>query len=223
PTAAMTAPLAYRLHQVSKRHSASFALRVEQLDIAAGTVLCLLGPTGAGERTLLRLLSDMEPPASGGITFEGRRLAGPLTPLSVRRRITMVHQQPLLLTGTVRFNVEYGLRVRGVGRSPANVEAVLERLGLAKLAGQSGHTLSGGQGQLVALARGLVLDPAVLLLDEPTGHLDPARVAVVEEAVLQAQGQRKMTVVWATHNLFQARRVSHDVGLLLNGSLVEVA
>ena len=63
----------------------------------------------------------------------------------------------------------------------------------------------------------------MLLLDEPTGHLDPARVALMEKTILEAQGKRKMTVVWATHNLFQARRVSHKVGLFLNGSLVEVA
>jgi tungstate transport system ATP-binding protein len=214
---------AYRLQQVSKKHSESFALRVEQLDIAAGEVLCLLGPTGAGKSTLLRLLSGIEPPTSGCILFEGRRLEGPGTPLSVLRRIVMVHQQPLLLAGTVRFNVEYGLRLRGVDRGSAKVDEILQRLGLATLAGQSARTLSGGQVQLVALARALVLEADALLLDEPTGHLDPARVALLEETILETQGRRKMTVVWATHNLFQARRVSHRVGLLLNGSLVEAA
>lgn len=214
---------AYRLHHVSKRHSASFILRVEQLDIAAGEVFCLLGPTGAGKTTLLRLLSGIEPPTSGTITFEDCPLEGLMTPLSTLRQIVMVHQQPLLLTGTVRFNVEYGLRLRRVGASSSPVEAILERLGLAKLANQSARTLSGGQIQLVALARALVLESNVLLLDEPTGHLDPAHVAVVEEAVLEAQGQRGMTVVWTTYNLFQARRVGHQIGLFLNGSLVEVA
>ena len=103
------------------------------------------------------------------------------------------------------------------------VEEFLERLGLARFAGQSARTLSGGQIQLLALARALVLAPDVLLLDEPTGSLDPARVAMVEEAILNAQRRRTMTVVWATHNLFQARRVGHEVALLLNGSLVEVS
>jgi tungstate transport system ATP-binding protein len=214
---------AYCLQQVSKRHSESFVLRVDQLDIAAGEVFCLPGPTGAGKSTLLRLLSGIEPPTSGSVIFDGRPLEGPMTPLSALRRIVMVHQQPLLLTGTVRFNVEYGLRLRGLRASSCKVEEVLEHLGLAKLAGQSARTLSGGQVQLVALARALVLEPDVLLLDEPTGHLDPARVALMEETILEAQGRRKMTVVWATHNLFQARRVGNKVGLLLNGSLIEVA
>jgi tungstate transport system ATP-binding protein len=214
---------AYRLQQVRKKHSESFALQVEQLDITAGEVFCLLGPTGAGKSTMLRLLSGIEPPTSGDITFKDHRLEGPMTPLPVLRQIAMVHQQPLLLTGTVRFNVEYGLRVRGVSPRCSKVEEVLKRLGLAKLAGQSARTLSGGQVQLVALARALVLESDVLLLDEPTAHLDPARVAVVEETIREAQGRRQMTVVWATHNLFQARRVGHQVGLFLNGSLVEVA
>jgi tungstate transport system ATP-binding protein len=214
---------AYCLQQVSKRHSESFVLRVEQLDIPAGEIFCLLGPTGAGKSTLLRVLSSIEPPTSGSVIFDGRPMEGPMTPLSVLRRIVMVHQQPLLLTGTVRFNVEYGLRLRGLDTNSCKVEEVLERLGLAKLAVQSARTLSGGQVQLVALARALVLEPDMLLLDEPTGHLDPARVALMEKTILDAQGRRKMTVVWATHNLFQARRVSHKVGLFLNGSLVEVA
>jgi tungstate transport system ATP-binding protein len=214
---------AYRLQQVSKRHSESFTLRVEHLDIAAAEVFCVLGPTGAGKSTLLRLLSGIELVTSGSINFEDRPLEGSITPLSVLRQIAMVHQQPFLLTGTVRFNVEYGLRLRGVRSSSSKVEETLQRLGLEKLAGQSARTLSGGQTQLVALARALVLESAVLLLDEPTGDLDPARVAMIEETILDAQAQRNMTVVWATHNLFQARRVGHRVGLFLNGSLVEAA
>jgi tungstate transport system ATP-binding protein len=83
--------------------------------------------------------------------------------------------------------------------------------------------LSGGQTQLVALARALAVEPDVLLLDEPTAHLDPARVALVEEAVGDFQRRGQATVVWATHNLFQARRVAHRVTLLLDGRVVEVA
>jgi tungstate transport system ATP-binding protein len=213
---------AYRLQNVFKQHGDSFALRVAELNVTAGEVFCLLGPTGAGKTTLLRLLSGLESPTSGTINFEDRPLYGPGAPLTVLRRIAMVHQRPLLLSGTVRYNVEYGLRVRA-GSSRSKVEAILDGLGLAKLAGQSARTLSGGQVQLVALARALVVEPDVLLLDEPTANLDPARVALVEEAVLDVQRHRKMTMVWATHNLFQARRVGHQVSLLLNGSLIEVA
>ena len=121
----------------------------------------------------------------------------------------------------MRLNVEYPLRLRGQSERADKVDAVLDRLGLSQLASQSARTLSEGQTQLVALARALVIEPEVLLLDEPTAHLDPAHVAVVEETIRQIRQERRMTVVWATHNLFQARRVASRTALLLNGQLVE--
>jgi tungstate transport system ATP-binding protein len=182
-----------------------------------------VGPTGAGKSTLLRLLAGLEPPTSGVLRFGDHRLDGQALPLAVQRRTTMLFQRPLLLAGTVQANVEYGLRLRGVGRPSARAQDVLGRLGLTDLARQHSHTLSGGQTQLVALARALAVEPDVLLLDEPTAHLDPARVALVEEVLGAYPRQRKATLVWATHHLFQARRVAHRVALLLEGRLVEVA
>ena len=143
-------------------------------------------------------------------------------PLPLRRRITLVHQRSLLLTGSVTANIEYGLRVRGVRDRRNRVEAVLRLLKLERLAAQPARTLSGGETHLVAMARALVVEPDVLLLDEPTAHLDPAHVALAEDAVRQEQRRRSMTVVWATHNLFQARRAADRVGLLLGGELVEL-
>jgi tungstate transport system ATP-binding protein len=100
---------------------------------------------------------------------------------------------------------------------------VLERVHLAHLADRPSHAVSGGEAQLVALARALAFEPEVLLLDEPTNNLDPARVALVEEVVMRDHSARGTTVVWATHNHFQARRVGDRVALLLDGRLVEAA
>ena len=121
------------------------------------------------------------------------------------------------------MNVEYGLKIRRVKHRYERVLPTLQRLGLDTLATQWAHTLSGGQMQLVALARALVTRPDVLLLDEPTANLDPARVGLVEEVISEAQADHGMTVLWATHNLFQVRRVASRIGLLWNGQLIEVS
>lgn len=218
----MTA-LIYQLENVEKRYGESFALAVERLDVPAGETLCLLGPTGSGKSTLLRLLSGLEPPTRGEIVFEGRPLDATALPLAIQRRITMVHQRPLLLNRTVRANVEYPLRLRRWVNHSQAVAQVLERLRLTRLSLQSARTLSGGQTQLVALARALVIRPDVLLLDEPTANLDPAHVELIEEVVSDARRQHGLTVVWATHNLFQTRRVADRAALLLDGRIVEVA
>ena len=216
----MTDDSLFRLGDVQTRRG-SFTLHIRKLDVRGGEVLGLLGPTGAGKSTLLRLLAGLVKADHGELYFESQPFASHDLALSARQRMTLVHQIPLLLAGTVRFNIEYGLRLRGQRERADKVDAILDRLGLSKFALQSALTLSGGQTQLVALARALVIEPDVLLLDEPTAHLDPAHVALVEETIRQVQQERRMTVVWATHNLFQARRIASRTALLLNGQLVE--
>jgi tungstate transport system ATP-binding protein len=211
-----------RLRGVTHLYGSACVLRVSELDIFAGEIVCVLGPTGAGKSTLLRLLSDLEPPSSGEILVFGQREQCRTPQLAQLRRVTMVFQHPLLLTGSVRYNVEYGLRLRGQANSRHVGEMMLERLGLLSLASRSVHTLSGGQRQLAALARALVVEPMIPLLDEPTANLDPASVALVESVIAGENQTRGMTVIWATHHLFQARRVAHRTGLILNGELVEM-
>lgn len=179
----MTAAALYRLQGVTQTYGPAFTREVDALDIFRGESLCLLGPTGANKSTLLRLLAGLEPPSKGAVEFEGKRLHPPDMPLSLRRQITMVHQRPVLLTGSVAANVEYGLHIRGVPQRTQKVVEVLKRLRLERVATQPAKTLPGGETQLVALARALVVEPDVLLLDELTANLDPAHVALVEEVV----------------------------------------
>ena len=219
----MTDESLYRLHNLQKSYGSNFTLHVQQLDVRRGEVLGLLGPTGAGKSTLLLLLGGLENPTGGEIRFDDSPFVSTDLPLPTRRRITLVHQRPVLLSGSVWLNVEYGLRLRGSRDRSRKVKGVLDRLGLTKIASQSSQTLSGGQTQLVALARALVIEPEVLLLDEPTAQLDPAHVTLVEETIRQVQQDRRMTIIWATHHLFQARRVAVRTALLLNGQLVEAA
>lgn len=214
----------FQVQQLQKHYNDTFALKIPDLQIPPGKIFCLLGPTGAGKSTLLRLLAAMESVTDGEVLFNAKRHAPDQISLETQRRMAMVFQRPHLLTGTVRSNIEYPLRLRGWKQSDvANVNEIIERLGLTKLASQSAHTLSGGQTQLVGLARALVFEPEVLLLDEPTSNLDPAHVALVEDVIVEDHQKRGTTIIWATHNLFQTRRVAANVGLLLNGQLVEIS
>lgn len=196
-------------------------LDIAQLEVRRGEILAIIGPSGAGKSTLLRLLNFLEPPTAGTIRFEGRPINGRV-PLDVRRQITTVFQRPALLRASVRANVSYGLRLRGL-QDDAEVDALLHRLGLADLATSPAHTLSGGEMQRVALARALAIRPRVLLLDEPTANLDPYNAALIEQVIREANSAEGTTVVLVTHDLFQARRLAHRSGLLLGGRLIELA
>lgn len=211
---------AYHLREVCRRRGDAFRLCVGTLSIPLGGVLSLLGPTGSGKTTLLRLLTGLDRCDSGRIEYLGASL-GSHSPPAVLQQIVLVPQKPLMLRGSVRWNLGYGLRARGAAAGD-RVEAIAQQLGLTQLLGRDARTLSGGQTQLVALGRALVVGPQVLLLDEPTANLDPAYVATVERAVAEMRDQQT-TVVWSTHNLFQAKRVSQRTALLLDGELIEEA
>ena len=218
----MSAPL-YQLAQVTKQYQQRTILQIAQLTIQPGETLALVGPSGAGKSTLLRLLNFLETPSSGTLYFQGVPFAtGQPMALAQRRMVTTVFQRPLLLNRTVRANVEFGLQLRN-RRSQAAVDRALETVGLCALANQPAQTLSGGEAQRVALARAIVIEPRVLLLDEPTANLDPYNVKLIEETVQRLNREQGCTVVLVTHNLFQARRLADRAALLLEGQLVEVA
>lgn len=219
----MTDPV-YRLRDVIKEYEGREVLRIEALDIAAGEIFAVVGPSGAGKSTLLRLLNFLELPSSGAIRFgdyttNGRGDA----PLDLRRQVTTVFQRPVLLNQSVYDNVAYGLWVRGQARDRQKIEAALARVGLDRVAGQRARTLSGGEAQRVALARAIVIEPSVLLLDEPTANLDPYNVGLIEEITRELNRRQQTTVVLVTHNVFQAKRLAHRIGLFLDGGVIEVA
>lgn len=214
--------LAYQLEGVAKRYGTRDVLAIDDLGIRRGDILAMVGPSGAGKSTLLRLLNFIETPSAGCIRFGDACLEPDrAVPLQVRRRVTTVFQRPILLKRDVWSNVAYGLRLRGHRDFEDRVRAALDRVGLSHLARQKAFTLSGGEAQRVALARAIVLQPDVLLLDEPTANLDPYNVSLIEDIVRSLNDEAGTTVVLVTHNVFQARRLAHRVGLLLNGSLIE--
>jgi tungstate transport system ATP-binding protein len=214
----------YHLRDISKAYNDRTVLQVDRLEVRQGEVFALVGPSGAGKSTLLRLLNFLERPTSGSIRFLNTEF-GPdrSMPLKLRRRVTTVFQRPVLLNRSVWSNVTYGLRLRGQRNSAHQVELALEQVGLSDLMRQQARTLSGGEAQRVALARAMVLQPDVLLLDEPTANLDPYNVGLIEDIVQTLNREQGTTLVLVTHNVFQAKRLAHRVGLLLEGQIVEIS
>lgn len=214
----------YQLRDVAKAYDGRRVLHVERLDIHRGEIFALVGPSGAGKSTLLRLLNFLEPPTSGSIRFLGTEFSSdqPMS-LALRRRVTTVFQRPILLNRSVWANADFGLQLRGQRNASRRVEMALEQVGLRDLARQQARTLSGGEAQRVALARAMVMQPDVLLLDEPTANLDPYNVGLIEDIVRALNQERGTTLVLVTHNVFQAKRLAHRVALLLEGRIVEIA
>ena len=217
----VTAPL-YRLADLKKIYKDRTVLDVQELEIQRGEVLGLVGPSGAGKSTLLRLLAFLESPSIGQLYFHDRLCNGGWPQLTERRKVTMLFQDPHLLRRTVYDNVEYGLKLRGNKNGNHLVNDMIRQLGLSELSAAQARTLSGGEAQRVALARSLVLQPQVLLLDEPTSNLDPFNINLIEEMISRVNREQGMTIVIVTHNIFQARRLADRVGLLMGGKLVEV-
>ena len=211
----------FQIEGLTKVYGSREVLRVDNLEVKGGEILGIMGPSGSGKSTLLRLLNFLESPTKGTIRFLGKAIQGNDGPtLDLRRKITMVFQRPVLLSGTVRENVAYGLRLR---KEPdGHVEEILRWVGLEGLASAPARTLSGGERQRVALARAMVIGPEVLLLDEPTANLDPYNVSLMEETIASIKEQRGTTIVLVTHNVFQARRLSDRVACILGGRIIEV-
>ena len=215
-------PPIYRLIDLQQTYNGRRVLDIDRLAIGRGEVLALVGPSGAGKSTLLRLLNFLERPSGGTLAFDGEIVIDK-PPLEQQRRVTTVFQRPALLHRSVAANIAYGLRLRGRKLPDDELAVWLDRLGLAHLARQSAPKLSAGEAQRVALARALVLRPDVLLLDEPSANLDPYNIGLIERLVAEAHTETGMTVVWVTHDIFQARRVASKVAFLLGGRLVELA
>jgi tungstate transport system ATP-binding protein len=214
----------FTVEQVSHRRQGHPVLDQVSHAFAAGLIHAIIGPNGAGKTSLLRLLGLLEKPDKGRIYFRDQDTTS-LWPqcLSLRRRLGFLHQNPLLFQGTVVDNLFVGLKYRGVSRRECRqrIEDVLTTYGLNSLARRSAAQLSGGESQKVALARIMVFDPQVLLLDEPTVNLDPHNAFEFEQIIADIHGQQGKTVILVTHYLGQAERLSQQLIFLHRGRPVE--
>jgi len=177
------------------------ALRNVDIDVHSGEFVCLLGPSGCGKSTLLYALAGLVKPSGGHISLDGRHVKGP-GPDRV-----LVFQEPALFPWlSVRQNLVFVLRAKGLGRAEAEARAreFIGRVGLTGFEDALPHQLSGGMSMRVALARALVLDPSVLLMDEPFGALDAQTRSHMHELLQSIWMRDRKTVVFVTHNIREA-------------------
>lgn len=192
------------------------------LKVASGELLCILGPSGCGKTTTLRMIAGFIQPDSGRVLIDGQDM----TDVGAQNRPTaMVFQSYALWPHmTVLRNVTFGLRARGMTKSAANERALqaLTVVGLDRHATRLPGGLSGGEQQRVALARAMVLDPTLLLMDEPLSNLDAQLRLRVREELLELQQRTGVTMIFVTHDQDEALSIAHRVAVMNEGRLDQV-
>jgi putative ABC transport system ATP-binding protein len=206
--------VSYRFEGVTVRAGGNEILKAITLDLPGTGLTCLAGPSGSGKSTLLRLCNRLEVPTSGRLLLDGTDVAD-LDVLALRRRAGMVFQRPVTFAGTVADNLRVADAAAGAGR----LGHVLAQVGLAVGLDRRADDLSGGEAQRLCIARALLTDPAILLMDEATSSLDVDARLVVEELArrLVAGG---LTVLWVTHDLDQAERLADRLVIVVGGRVV---
>ncbi len=213
-------PMSLQVENVQKSYRGVKAVQSVSFTFEGGRIFVLIGSNGAGKTTLLRIVAGLEKPDVGSVLFNGQGL-----PDSEMRRIsTLVFQRTAMFSRSVFDNLAYGLRIRGVSEPEIKqkVTETLSAVGLKNFEKRRAKKVSGGEQQRISLARALLLNPRILLLDEPTANLDPNSTQIIEKAVSSRRGGDSI-ILMATHNLGQAKRLADVVIHMHEGKIVEAA
>jgi tungstate transport system ATP-binding protein len=207
--------------QVFRSYNGNPILRDCSFAFASGRTYVLQGPNGSGKSTLFRALALLEQPDSGRVAYRdgGQILAADL---ELRRRITLVLPRTGIFNTTVVNNVAYGLKIRGLSRAEieARVHNALVAVGLDHKKWQRAAELSSGETKRLGIARAMVFNPEVFLLDEPTANIDPANTAIIEDIILKLKQERQTTILMITHDPAQAERLSDDLLFMQDGKII---
>ena len=209
--------------QLEKYYGSYHALRGIDLEIKAGEFFSLLGPSGCGKTTLLRTIAGLERPDSGRLVIDGQDMRR--VPAN-RRPTNMVFQSYAIFPHmTVAENVAYGLRRRRLPKAERAelVDAALAKVGLSGFGARAAHALSGGQRQRVALARAVILEPKVLLLDEPLSALDRQLREDMQSELRTLQRRLGITFVLVTHDQEEALTMSDRVAVMFDGQIAQLS
>ncbi|PKM51937.1 MAG: ABC transporter [Firmicutes bacterium HGW-Firmicutes-7] len=204
------------INGLMKDYGERTVLNIESLLFESNKLYGIIGPNGAGKSTLLRIISGLEQSTKGEILYNGCVLNKPIL-----KHITFMSQRHYLLKTTVFNNIAYPLTLRKYHKKIIEnmVDEIMMDLQLFELKDQLAISLSGGEAQKVALARALIFEPQLLLLDEPTANIDPNSIKLIEKLILKRNKEKKGTTLMITHNMEQARRLCDEVVFIENGKL----
>jgi len=219
----MNSEFLMKAEHIVLRRGGVIVLDIPEMHVRPGRILALIGPNGAGKSTLLLMLAGLLKPQQGKIYFQGKSV-GTIEELSMlRRHVSVVFQEPLLLNSSVFENVALGLKFRDIGREErrSRVRKSLEYFGISHLAERSALALSGGEARRVSLARAFAIEPQILLLDEAFNSLDPPSRETIIEDLKQILEETKITAVLALHDREETLRLAQDVCVMNNGKIVQ--
>jgi tungstate transport system ATP-binding protein len=212
------------LMNIKKVYNGRTVLDIPRGFIPEGGITALIGPSGSGKSTLLNIVNGLIKPDEGKVRFlDYEHTVMKEYPPEAIKRMALVFQKPVMFNTTVYENIAYGLKVRNFSKPEIRekVEFIAEWTGLKDLLKQKAVTLSGGEAERVSLTRAMVLNPELLLMDEPTANLDPVNVAIIEDMILRFNREFGTSIIIVTHNMFQAKRLGHQVIFLMNGQILE--
>lgn len=212
------------MDSVCKSYGDSSILENVTLEIGEAERLVILGPSGCGKTTILRLIAGFIAPDTGSIAIKGEVVSkeGCILKPPQQRHLGMVFQDLVLWPHlSVKGNIAFGLKAKGIAKSERarRIRDMLERVGLSGYEDRKPAELSGGQQQRVALARALVLEPDVLLMDEPLSSLDTALNERLRKEIVALQETRGFTLVYVTHNHHEAFAIASRVVLMHEGAV----
>jgi tungstate transport system ATP-binding protein len=215
----------YRITNLVYRYeNGRFLLRIPEFTISRGASVGIVGPNGGGKTTLLKILALLAEPGEGAVYFDGTNIDKASN--EMKRSVTMLLQEPYLLKRTVFENVAYGLKVRNekVGlREKVHRALALVGLPPEEFARRRWHQLSGGEAQRVALASRLILNPRVLILDEPTASVDQRSAVLIKEAINAMRDQFNTTLIVASHDLVWLNTVADKIYRAYEGRITGLA
>ncbi len=209
------------VRNIQKSYNGHVVLDIEELDFLPQRIYSLVGPNGCGKSTLLQILALLMKPTAGALLYQEQTIPWKRRGLQkVRRQVTLVHQSPYLFHRSVRYNLAFGLKVRGIhgDEQHRRIHEALDLVGLAGFGRRNARELSGGEQQRVAIARALLLQPKVLLMDEPTSNMDKNSIETFD-ALIPTLIERDITIIQATHMPDQPQRLGSEIITMDQGRL----